>query len=106
MTTKATTPVGGAAIVASDLVVAFGDTMAVNNVSLSVEPGEVVALLGPNGAGKTTTLRCLEGYLSPTSGHVRVLGLNPVDEHKAVVGKMGCMLQGGGIYPSMRVQET
>ncbi len=106
MTTKATTPVEGAAIVASDLVVTFGDTMAVNKVSLSVEPGEVVALLGPNGAGKTTTLRCLEGYLSPTSGLVRVLGVDPVAEHRAVVDKMGCMLQGGGIYPSMRVRET
>jgi ABC-2 type transport system ATP-binding protein len=50
----------------------YGSFTAVDDVSFSVAPGEIVGLIGPNGAGKTTTLRCLAGILRPTAGHIRV----------------------------------
>ena len=58
----------------NDMVKDFGTTRAVDHVSLSLEPGEVVGFLGPNGAGKSTTLRLALGLLRPTSGSVHVLG--------------------------------
>lgn len=55
----------------------FGDFIAVNNLSLTIEPGEVVAVLGPNGAGKTTAVDMLLGPSPPPSGSVKVLGRSP-----------------------------
>jgi ABC-2 type transport system ATP-binding protein len=52
----------------------YGEFTAVNNLSFSIQPGEVVGLVGPNGAGKTTTLRCLAGIIPPTRGTVRICG--------------------------------
>src|SRR4030042_6115458 len=50
---------------------------AVDNISFSIEPGELVGFIGPNGAGKTTTLKCLSGLLRPTSGQISVLNFDP-----------------------------
>src|SRR3989454_12417353 len=55
----------------------YEQTLAVKEVSFSIEPGELVGFLGPNGAGKTTTLKSLAGLLYPTSGAARVLGFSP-----------------------------
>jgi ABC-2 type transport system ATP-binding protein len=52
----------------------YGEFVAVNDLSFSVQPGEVMGLVGPNGAGKTTTLRCLSGIIPPTRGSIRVCG--------------------------------
>jgi len=90
------------AIEVDELSVRFGAVLAVNAVSFAVEPGEVLALLGPNGAGKTSTVETLEGYRRPTSGRVRVLGLDPVADHDALVRHIGVMLQSGGVYPGIR----
>ena len=54
----------------------YGDFTAVNDLSFSVRPGEVIGLVGPNGAGKTTTLRCLAGIIPPTRGAVRICGFD------------------------------
>src|SRR6187455_2781816 len=60
----------------------YGDFVAVNDLSFTVRPGEVLGLVGPNGAGKTTTLRSLAGIIPPTRGSIRVgghdLALNPI----------------------------
>ncbi len=83
----------------------FGTTTAVNGLNLTVRQGEVFALLGPNGAGKTTTIEMCEGFQKPTSGQIRVLGLNPTTEPDGVRRRIGIMLQGGGSYSGIRVAE-
>lgn len=59
----------------------YGKTIGVERLDITVNRGEVFGFLGPNGAGKTTTIRCLVGLLRPTSGRVRVLGLDPIADH-------------------------
>jgi ABC-2 type transport system ATP-binding protein len=63
-------------IEAAGLTKLYGDFTAVNDLSFSVRPGEVIGLVGPNGAGKTTTLRCLAGIIPPTRGAVRISGFD------------------------------
>ncbi|WUS68238.1 ATP-binding cassette domain-containing protein [Kitasatospora sp. NBC_01246] len=58
-------------------------TVGIDGLDIEVGTGEVFGLLGPNGAGKTTTLRCLVGLLRPTTREVRVLGLDPVADHRS-----------------------
>ena len=89
------------AVVVSDLVVRYGDLVAVDGVSFTASAGEVVALLGPNGAGKTSTIEVVEGYRRPASGRVRVLGLDPLSQRVALAPSIGVMLQRGGVYPAM-----
>ena len=60
----------------------YGDKVAVDGLSLTVERTSITAVLGPNGAGKTTTLETAEGYRSPQVGRVRVLGLDPVRQRR------------------------
>jgi len=90
-----------AAVECRDLVVRYGDVTAVDGLSLSARRGQVLALLGPNGAGKTSTVETLEGYRRAASGSVRVLGLDPVGDHRRLVARIGVMLQRGGVYPVM-----
>jgi ABC-2 type transport system ATP-binding protein len=89
-----------------ELVVRYGSLAAVDHVSFSAGPGEVLALLGPNGAGKTSTVETLEGFRRPTSGQVRVLGLDPIADHDALVRRVGAMLQAGGVYPGIHPREA
>ncbi|MDT4994756.1 MAG: type transport system ATP-binding protein [Actinoplanes sp.] len=83
----------------SDLVVRYGDVTAVRQVSLTVARGTVLALLGNNGAGKTSLLQVCEGFRRPDGGSARVLGLDPVSDHDALMPRLGIMLQSGGVYP-------
>lgn len=94
------------AISVEQLVVRYGSRTAVDGVSFSAEPGTVLAVLGPNGAGKTTTVETLEGYRRPTSGQVRVLGLDPIGDRAKVVPRIGVMLQRGGVYPTMPAETV
>lgn len=87
------------------LVVRHGDLTAVDGVSFTAEAGEVLALLGPNGAGKTSTIEVLEGYGRAAGGAVSVLGHDPVTARDAVVGRIGVMLQEGGVYPGIHPPE-
>jgi len=93
------------ALEVDDLSITYGTIRAVDGVSFSADAGRVLALLGPNGAGKTSTVEALEGYRVPTSGSVRVLGLDPVVDHAAVTPRIGVMLQDGGVYPGIRPIE-
>jgi ABC-2 type transport system ATP-binding protein len=87
------------AVAVDELVVRYGGTTAVDRVSLTVPRGRVFALLGSNGAGKTSLLQVCEGFRRPDGGRVRVLGLDPMDDHDALMPRLGIMLQSGGVYP-------
>ncbi|MFF2819707.1 ABC transporter ATP-binding protein [Kitasatospora cineracea] len=89
-----------------DLRRSYGDYEAVRGISFSIARGELFALLGTNGAGKTTTLEVLEGYHPPTSGRVRVLGLDPFTAGPQVRRRTGTMLQEGGFFKELTVKET
>jgi ABC-2 type transport system ATP-binding protein len=78
-----------------------GTPAAVDGLDLTAAAGEVLVVLGPNGAGKTSTVETLEGYRRPTAGQLRVLGLIPQDDHAALSGRVGVMLQRGGVYPML-----
>ena len=69
----------------------FGDKTAVDAVSFSLEPGAFLGLLGRNGAGKSTTLKMITGLLKPTSGHIRVLGMDMASEPLAIKRQIGAM---------------
>lgn len=94
-----------AALVVDSVVKAFGATRAVDGLSFHVSRGELLCFLGPNGAGKTTTIEMCEGFAAPTSGSIRVLGLDPVTNPDGVRERIGIMLQGGGSYSGIRVRE-
>jgi ABC-2 type transport system ATP-binding protein len=83
----------------------FGNFHAVRSISLTIQPGEVLALLGPNGAGKTTTVRVFAAILKPTSGQVRVNGLDVVKDARAVRSKVGLLTEYPGLYSRMRALE-
>ena len=83
----------------------YGDSFAVDEVSLSVTQGEVFALLGPNGAGKTTTVEILEGHRSQTSGDVKVLGMDPSEYSSTFRSKVGIVLQETGIEQYLTASE-
>src|SRR5438093_1749458 len=83
------------------LVKRYGQTTAVDELTLRAARGAVTGILGPNGAGKTTTIEICEGYRKPDQGTVRVLGLNPARDARALRPRVGVMLQSGGIPPSV-----
>jgi len=82
---------------------AYGEVRAVDGLTLSLRPGETVALLGPNGAGKSTTLDLLLGLKTPDTGSVRLFGTTP--REAIVAGKVGAMLQSGGLMDDVTVAE-
>jgi len=79
----------------------YGDVLALNDLSVSVEEGECLVLLGRNGAGKTTALRCMAGVLLPTAGSVRVDGIDAADDPAAVRARVGLMPEVPGLYERM-----
>jgi ABC-2 type transport system ATP-binding protein len=91
------------AVKAVDLIKDFGDTRAVDGVSLSVPTGTIYGLLGPNGAGKTTTLRMLLGIIDPSSGTRLVLGRDrPLD----AATEIGYLPEERGLYPAMHARDA
>ncbi|NYD29916.1 ATP-binding cassette domain-containing protein [Nocardioides kongjuensis] len=93
------------AVEVDGLVMRYGDTVAVDGLSLTVERGTITAVLGPNGAGKTTTLETCEGYRRAQGGTVRVLGLDPVRQRSELLPRIGVMLQSGGAWSGARAEE-
>jgi ABC-2 type transport system ATP-binding protein len=88
---------GAAAVVVEGIRKAYAGRPVLEDVSFSVPRGSLFALLGPNGAGKTTTVEILEGYRRADGGSVRVLGLDPGRDGRALRPRVGLMLQEGGI---------
>jgi ABC-2 type transport system ATP-binding protein len=93
-------------ITAQQLVRRFGHFVAVNNVDLAVNRGEVFGLLGANGAGKTTTLRMLCGTLPPSSGTVTVAGVDMVHHARRARGRIGYVTQRFALYGDLSVLEN
>jgi len=93
-------------IVVQNLTKRFGEFVAVDDVSFSVNEGEVFGWLGPNGAGKTTTIRMLLGLLHPTSGSTYVLGYNSATQTKEMHGVVGYMSQQFTLYGDLTAAEN
>ena len=84
----------------------YGDHVAVDDVSFTVEAGEIFGILGPNGAGKTTTVECIEGLRTPDGGTVTVLGLDPRRDRGELRQRVGAQLQESAVPEKMKVWEA
>ena len=93
-------------ISANRLVKKFGNVTAINNISLNVPKGCIYGFLGPNGCGKSTTIRMLTGLLSPTSGEIKVLGLDIPQQTELLRMKIGYMTQKFSLYDDLSVEEN
>ena len=94
------------AIETNQLTKRFGDVLAVVNVNLRVNPGEIYGFLGLNGAGKTTTIRALLGMIRPNSGDVKVLGESVGPNGHGPWGRVGYMVESPSAYPELSVHEN
>src|ERR1700744_3282491 len=92
-------------ITTKNLTKRYGDKPAVNDLSFSVSPGEVLGFLGANGAGKSTTMRMIAGFISPTAGEVSVCGHDIEKAPVAAKACMGYLPEGAPSYGEMTVGE-
>jgi ABC-2 type transport system ATP-binding protein len=84
----------------------YGETTAVADVSFEVSPGEMFGLIGPDGAGKTTSIRLACGLLERDAGEVRVLGHDPIREHRALTAAVGYLSQRFSLYGDLTIDEN
>jgi ABC-2 type transport system ATP-binding protein len=84
----------------------YGATTALDDVSFEVAPGEMFGLIGPDGAGKTTSIRLACGLLKRDAGEVRVLGRDPVREHRAITADVGYLSQRFSLYGDLSIDEN
>lgn len=93
------------AVVAERVTKRYAGGIAVDDLSLRVRRGEVFCLLGPNGSGKSTLLRMLAGFMSPTSGRLRLAGFDVVRERREAQRRLGYAPESAPLYRHMRVRE-
>jgi len=94
------------AVEASFLKKNYGKVVALDGVNLAVPEGTIFGLVGPNGAGKTTLIKALVGFLKPTSGSVKVLGLDPLRERWALRQQIGYMPQSPALYDDLTARAN
>ena len=92
-------------IEARDLSRRYGANVAVSSLNLTLRKGEILGLLGPNGAGKSTTMKMLAGCLAPTSGSVKINGVDLVEDPKAAKASLGYLPEQPPLYPELTVNE-
>jgi ABC-2 type transport system ATP-binding protein len=93
-------------IVTENLTRCFGDNVAVDGLSIAIERGEVFGFLGHNGAGKTTTIRLLNGVLTPSDGHARVLGLDPLADGPLLRRQTGVLTENPSLDERLTAREN
>lgn len=89
----------------SNLIKQYGKDIAVNDISFTVNEGEILGFLGPNGAGKSTTMNIITGYIAPTSGTVKICGYDIIDEPQKAKSKIGYLPEIPPLYVNMTVDE-
>ncbi len=94
------------AIEVVDLHFSYGTVRAVDGVSLSVEPGEILGVLGPNGAGKSTTIKMIIGQLRPDSGEISILGLPMPQRRDDIQARLGVCFEEKNLYTAMSAEEN
>src|SRR5262247_2630246 len=87
------------------LIKRYGPVTAVDDVSFTVEKGEILGFLGPNGAGKTTTMRVITGYMPPTEGNAVVAGYDVFKQAMDAKRRTGYLPETPPLYPDMKVRE-
>jgi ABC-2 type transport system ATP-binding protein len=85
---------------------AYGGLRAVDAVSFTVDAGEMFGLIGPDGAGKTTTIRMACGLLRPDQGQIRVLGRDPIAQHRSITADVGYLSQRFSLYGDLSIDEN
>lgn len=95
-----------AAIRAEGISYAYGDLLAVDNVSFQVQPGEILGFLGPNGAGKTTTIKMLTGQLTPKTGRIQLFGKDVKRQNPEIQGRIGVCFEEKNLYLNMSAKEN
>ena len=83
----------------------YDELTAVDDISFSVQEGEIFGILGPNGAGKTTTLECVEGLVEPTAGSISVLGMDIASNAEAIKRRIGIQLQASAYFDYLTLRE-
>ncbi len=89
----------------NNLIKQYGKDIAVNDISFTVNEGEILGFLGPNGAGKSTTMNIITGYIAPTSGTVKICGYDIIDEPQKAKSKIGYLPEIPPLYVNMTVDE-
>lgn len=89
----------------SGLVKIYGEQKAVNNISFTIQKGEIVGFLGPNGAGKSTTMKMVTGYLKPDAGTIKIAGTDTVADPVFCKQKTGYLSEANPLYYEMYVKE-
>jgi ABC-2 type transport system ATP-binding protein len=90
----------------TNLVHSFGEVHAINDISFTVQRGEIFALLGPNGAGKTTTVRLVNGLFPPSRGSIRILGLDPVTNGDQIRLQTGVLTETPALYERLTAWQN
>src|SRR4051794_8543932 len=106
MTTINDIEVDTAPLVVTELTKKYGDTLALDRLSLRIEPGQILGLIGPNGAGKTTLISSVAGLRRPDSGKISVMGIDAIRFPKQAQRSIGMAPQDLAIYPTLSVLEN
>src|SRR5262245_59617688 len=96
---------GASGIGFEEVTVAYRGTVVLNGLTLTAQPGEILAIIGPSGSGKTTALRAVAGFVRPLRGRIRI-GLRDVTDLPPHARDLGMVVQNYALFPHMRIEEN